>query len=314
MYRLGIDLGGINIACGLVSEDGKLITKKSVPTRSENDNAEIIADRMAKLSLEVLKDNNISEEEVIVIGMGIPGAVDREKGIIIRTANVPMDGFDMASFFAKYTKIPIKLDNDANCAALGEAKSGAAKGVANSLTVTLGTGIGGGIIIDGKIYSGFNFAGGEMGHMVTHVGGRKCGCGRCGCFEAYASATAIINDGKEAAKNHPESLILKLANNDINKISGRVIFDARDAGDETAIAVVENYIKELGDGIANYINIFQPEVLLVGGGISAQGEKLLEPLRKYVFSVSYGANLLPRTKIMTTTLGNDAGIIGAAML
>ena len=314
MYRIGIDLGGINIACGLVSEEGKLIYKDSVPTRTPGDTPELIAERMAEITLKVIRDNNLKEEDIIVIGMGIPGAVDREKGIIIRTANVPLDGFDMAGFFKKYTKIPVRLDNDANCAALGEASAGAAKGVENSLTVTLGTGVGGGIIIGGKIYSGFNFAGGEMGHMVTHVGGRRCGCGRCGCFEAYASATAIINDAKEAYKAHPESKIGELCGGNPDKINGKIVFDARDAGDETAKAVVDNYIRELGDGIINYINIFQPEVLLIGGGISAQGEKLLAPLREYVFTYSYGANLLPRTKIMTTTLGNDAGIIGAAML
>ncbi|MBO4362932.1 MAG: ROK family protein [Clostridia bacterium] len=314
MYRIGIDLGGINIACGLVTEDGKLIAKKSVPTRAKNDTPDGIAKSMVDVSLDVIAENGLKEEDVALIGIGIPGAVDRDRGFIIRTANVPLDGYDLAGFFARYTKIPIRLDNDANCAALGEAIAGAAKGVKTALTVTLGTGVGGGIIIDGRIYSGFNFAGGEMGHMVTHKGGRKCGCGRRGCFETYASATAIIHDTREAFKKHPESAIGKLCGGDPSKITGRTAFDARDLGDETGKAVVDNYIRELGEGIVNYINIFQPEVLLLGGGIANQGEKLLEPLREYVFTYSYGANLLPRTKIMCATLGNDAGIIGAAML
>ncbi len=314
MYRIGIDLGGINIACGLVTEDGKLVAKKSVPTRTKNDTPDSIAKSMVDVSLDVIAENNLKEDDVALIGIGIPGAVDRDRGFIIRTANVPLDGYDMAGFFARYTKIPIRLDNDANCAALGEAIAGAAKGVKTALMVTLGTGVGGGIIIDGKIYSGFNFAGGEIGHMVTHVGGRKCGCGRRGCFEAYASATAIIRDTRAAFKKHPESEIARICGGDISKINGKTAFDARDLGDETGKAVVDNYIRELGEGIVNYINIFQPEVLLLGGGIANQGEKLLKPLRDFVFTYSYGANLIPRTKIMRATLGNDAGIIGAAML
>lgn len=314
MYRIGIDLGGINIACGLVTEEGKMTLKNSRPTWSKGKKATDVAAVMCDTALELIKSAGITEDDVVSIGIGIPGAVDRDRGFVIRTANVPLDGFDLAVFFKKYTKIPIKLDNDANCAALGEALAGAGKGRKTSLTVTLGTGVGGGIIIDGKIYSGFNFAGGEMGHMVTHVGGRKCGCGRRGCFETYASATAIIRDTKAAAKKHPESKIMELCKGDIKKISGRTVFDARDLGDEVAKSVIDNYIKELGEGIVNYINIFQPEILMLGGGIANQGEKLLVPLRKFVFERSYGANLIPRTEIVCATLGNDAGIIGAALL
>ncbi|MBR5059622.1 MAG: ROK family protein [Clostridia bacterium] len=314
MYRIGIDLGGINIACGLVTETGELVCKKSVPTFAKGDDGEAVAGGMAGIALDILSENGIDEKDVAVIGIGIPGAVDRDRGFVIRTANVPLDGFDLAAFFAKRTSIPIKLDNDANCAALGEAVAGAAKGVKNCITVTLGTGVGGGIIIDGKIYSGFNFAGGEMGHMVTHKGGRLCGCGRRGCFETYASATAVINDTREAMKLHPESMIGKLCGGDPSKINGKTVFDAAEQGDETAMEVVRNYIEELGDGIVNYVNIFQPEVILLGGGIANQGEKLLAPLREYVKKYSYGSGLIPGTAIMNAALGNDAGIIGAAML
>ena len=314
MYRIGIDLGGINVACGLVTDDGKLLQKISRPTWSKGKKAEDVAGVMCETSLELIKTAKLKESDISSIGIGIPGAVDRDRGFVIRTANVPLDQFDLAAFFKKYTSIPIKLDNDANCAALGEAVAGAGRGKKTSLTITLGTGVGGGIVIDGKIYSGFNFAGGEMGHMVTHVGGRKCGCGRRGCFEAYASATAIIRDTKAAMKKHPESKIAELCKGDVNKVSGRTAFDARDLGDETAQAVVDNYVRELGEGIVNYINIFQPEILMLGGGIANQGEKLLKPLRKFVFDRSYGANLLPRTEIVCATLGNDAGIIGAALL
>lgn len=314
MYRIGIDLGGINIACGLVSEDGNLIVKKSIPTREANDNADIICRKMAKLALEIIADEKLSEKDIIVIGIGVPGAVDRDNSIIIHTPNVPFDHFNVADVFAEYTKIPVRLDNDANCAALGEATSGAAKGVRHSLTVTLGTGVGGGIIIDGKIYSGFNFAGGELGHMVTHIGGRKCGCGRLGCFEAYASATAIINDTKKALAENPASKIGDFCGGDASKIDGKTVFDARDAGDSVAQSVIDNYIAELGEGLANFINIFQPEILLISGGISNQREKLLNPLRDYVYARCFGGSALARTEILRATLGNDAGIIGAAML
>ncbi|MBQ7445975.1 MAG: ROK family protein [Clostridia bacterium] len=314
MYRIGIDLGGINVACGLVTDGEKIILKKSRPTWSKGKKATDVAAVMCETALDLIKDAGLTEDDISLIGIGIPGAVDRNRGFVIRTANVPLDGFDLAGFFKQYTKIPIKLDNDANCAALGEALVGAGRGKSSSLTFTLGTGVGGGIIIDGKIYSGFNHAGGEVGHMVTHVGGRKCGCGRRGCFEAYASATAIIHDAKNAAKKHPETKMIELAGGDINRISGRTVFDAKDLGDVTAIGVVNNYIKELSEGIANYINIFQPETIILGGGISNQKEKLLVPLRKAVFEKTYGANLLPRTEIVCATLGNDAGIIGAALL
>lgn len=314
MYRIGIDLGGINIAAGLVTEDGQFVVKDSVPTREPGDNAEIIAGKMAKLALSLIEKAGVKEEEIIVIGIGVPGAIDRETCEIIRTANLPFSHYNIGDTFKKYTKIPVRLDNDANCAALGEAFSGAAKGVKHSLTVTLGTGVGGGIIIDNKIYSGFNFAGGELGHMVTHIGGRQCGCGRKGCFEAYASATAIIKDTKEAYAKHPESKIGDFCDHDPEKINGKTVFDARDAGDVVAQGVIDNYIAELGEGIANYINIFQPEIVLISGGISNQKEKLLEPLRKYVYDRTFGYGLIPHTKIERAVLGNDAGIIGAAML
>ena len=314
MYKIGIDLGGINIAVGLVTEEGQLVVKNSVHTLSKGHKATDIAKLMCETALSLIKDANLTEDDITSIGIGVPGAVDKQNGKIIRVANLDLNGFELASFFKKYTNIPIILDNDANCAALAEAVAGAGKGRKLALTVTLGTGIGGGIVFNRRVYSGFNFAAGEVGHMVTHVGGRKCGCGRRGCFERYASATAIIHDAKVAVRKHPESKILELSDGDIHKISGKKIFKAWDLGDEVATAVVENYIKELGEGIINCINIAAPEVLILGGGISNQGEKLLKPLRKYVYERCYGTNLIPMTEITCATLGNDAGIIGAALL
>lgn len=313
MYRIGIDLGGTNIAAGLVTEDGTLVKKISVPTNS-NENAKAITEKMAKVSLELIAARGIEENDVSSIGIGFPGAVDAEKGICVLTPNLPFENTDVRSIFRNLTKIPVRLNNDANCAALGEVIAGAAKKSGIAIAVTLGTGVGGGIVINGEIFCGFNFAGGELGHMVTHKNGRKCNCGRKGCFETYASATALINDTKEAAKANPDSAIWDICGGDIDKINGKTVFDAMQAGDAAAKNVFENYIDELALGIINYINIFQPEVIILGGGIANQKENLLKPLREKVFKESYGAEFLPRTRIECAVLGNDAGIIGAAML
>ncbi len=314
MYRIGIDLGGINIAAGLVNDKGELLAKKSIPTALKYDSAEEITDKMINLALELISENNLTESDIDSIGIGCPGAVDAKEGIIILTPNLPYKNFNVREFFAKKIAAPVYIENDANCAALGEVIAGAAKNCKTALTVTLGTGVGGGIIIDGKIYSGFNSAGGELGHMITHKNGRACNCGRRGCFEAYASATALINDTKDAAIKTPGSLLNKLCGYNIEKINGKTAFDGMREGDAISCAVVENYIEELGEGIINFINIFQPEIILLGGGISNEGETLLAPLREYVYKYSYGSDLLPRTRIERAALKNDAGIIGAAML
>ena len=314
MYRIGIDLGGINIAAGLVNEEGALLAKKSVPTEAESGSAESITQKMIALTLALIEENNLTEKDIHSVGIGCPGAVDAKEGAIILTPNLPFRNYNVREAFAAKTQIPVYLDNDANCAALGEVAAGAAKEYNTAIAITLGTGVGGGIIIDGKIYNGFNFAGGELGNMITHRNGRQCGCGRKGCLEAYASATALINDTREAAKAHPESKINELCGGDLSKVNGKTAFDGKRLGDPVATAVVDNYIEELGEGIINYINIFQPEIILLGGGISNERENLLAPLREYVFRYSYGSDLLPRTKIERAALGNDAGIIGAAML
>ena len=210
----------------------------------------------------------------------------------------------------------IKIENDANAAALGEFLAGSAKGCKNAVAVTLGTGVGGGIVIDGKIYSGSNFAGAELGHMVIVKDGKECGCGRKGCWEAYASATALINMTKEAIREEkPDfSYMLNLCEGDIENVNGKTAFDAQIAGDTTGKAVIEKYIGYLACGIVNVINIFQPDVLCIGGGVSRQGENLLAPVRAIVEKERITKHNDKQTKICAATLGNDAGIIGAACL
>lgn len=313
MYRIGIDLGGTNIAVGLVDENGKLICKDSISTNKDASDTDLVVE-MCNLALKIIKDNNLEESDIASIGIGCPGSFDSERGMILLTVNLPFRKTPVRDIFAKYTKIPVYLNNDANCAALGEISAGAAKGYKNSITMTLGTGVGGGIIIDGKIYSGFNFAGGELGHMVIRVDGIECTCGRLGCFESYASATALIRETRKALTEHPNSKIAELCEGDPSKINAKTAFDAKRMGDPVGTILVDNYIKDLGEGLINYINIFQPEIILLGGGVSKEGDYLLNPLREYISKYAFGAGLIEQTRIELAQLGNDAGIIGAAML
>ena len=206
------------------------------------------------------------------------------------------------------------MDNDAHCAALAESAAGAEKGTNSSVTITLGTGVGSGIIIDGKVYSGFNFAGGEIGHTVIVVDGEPCGCGRKGCWESYASATALIRQTKQAAKENPESAINKLVDGDMNKVDAKTAFDAAKLGDKTGEMVVKQYIRYIAEGIINVINIFMPEVLVIGGGVCKEGDYLLNPLKEIVKEGVYSKEEIPQTEIKIAQMGNAAGIVGAAML
>ncbi|MBM7581526.1 glucokinase [Caldicoprobacter guelmensis] len=313
MYYIGIDLGGTNIAVGLVDEEGKIIHKDSVPTLNEREYPEIIKD-MAMLSLKVVKDSGVSLKEVKAIGIGSPGTPNNEEGILVYANNLKFRNVPMRAEMQKYIDLPVYLDNDANVAALAESVAGACKGAKHSVTITLGTGVGTGVVIDGKVYSGFNNAAAEMGHMVIVVDGEQCTCGRKGCWEAYASATALIRETKKAAVANPDSLINKLVDGDLSKINAKTPFDAARQGDKVGLHIVEEYMKYLAEGLANVVNIFQPEIIAIGGGISKEGEYLLAPLRKLVSQRVYTVEGVPQTKIVAAKLGNDAGIVGAAML
>ncbi|MBQ2897556.1 MAG: ROK family protein [Clostridia bacterium] len=315
MYYIGIDLGGTNIAVGVVNEEGKIICKKSIPTLAHRTPEEIVKD-MASVSMEVVKEAGLSMDDITSLGAACPCFVEKKLGVLIAGANLPFRGYDIRKELHKYIDKPIYLDNDANCAAWAEAVAGAAKGTKDSIMITLGTGVGGGIVVNGSLYSGFNCFGGELGHMVIEIDGRQCGCGRKGCWEAYASATALIKMTREYAENNKNSLMWELAEKE-GKFSGRTAFDAAKQGDETAQKVVDKYIKYLTCGVANLITIFQPEVLVIGGGVSNEGEYLLEPLRKAALKEKYDGTdspLFEDGRIEKALLGNDAGIIGAALL
>lgn len=315
MYYLGVDLGGTNIAIGLVDENLNIVLKDKVPTLASRPTGEIMDD-MAALCRSLVERAGVSFDEVEAAGIAAPGSVDPENGIVRYSNNIEMMDYPMADELKK--RIPIKkvfLENDANAAALAEAKAGAGKGYSDLIMITLGTGVGGGIVIGGKLYSGFNYCGAELGHTVIEFGGRPCTCGRRGCFEAYSSATGLINMTKEKMTEKTDSLMWKLTDGNINKVSGRTAFQAARKGDTAGAEVVDMYTKYLACGLANMINIFQPEVLCIGGGVCGEGDYLLKPLVELVRKEEYGSeNQTNFSKIKMAELGNDAGIIGAAAL
>jgi len=306
-HYIGVDLGGTNIAAGVVSEKGELIHKDSVPTESHRGHEAVIADLTA-LCKQVIVDSGVDPDSLVSIGIGVPGLFDKDSGVFIYAPNLPIRQVPIRSMLQETFPLPVYLENDANAAAMGESVAGAAKDVAHSVTVTLGTGVGGGIIIDNKILHGAFGGAGEIGHMAINLGGALCGCGRRGCWEAYASASAFVGQAKAAAIDHPESLLAR----DLNSIDGKMIFEAIEQGDETAKQVLDTYLSYVAIGITTLIDVLQPAKIVIGGGLSAQGEKILAPIRKLVeeraFSGAY------QTKLVTAILGNDAGIIGAAMV
>ncbi|NLJ32172.1 MAG: ROK family protein [Clostridiales bacterium] len=315
MYYLGIDLGGTNIAAGVVDENYKIIARAERKTKKPC--VPGLDQELAEIALEALKNANLTLDDIPWIGIGTPGTINHETGIVEFSNNLDLHKYPLRDLLeARLNHKKIILENDANAAAYGEYKAGALKGAANAIAITLGTGVGSGIILDGKIYSGFNYAAGEMGHVVIVYNGRHCTCGRNGCWEAYASATGLINQTKEAMQKTEDhtSPIWKLADGNLDHVTGRTAFDAMRAGDPVGKAVVDQYIAYLGCGITNCINIFQPDILCIGGGICHEGETLLKPLREYVSHEVYTVHTAKKTAICKAALGNDAGIIGAALL
>ena len=313
MYHIGIDLGGTNIAAAVVDDNFKITGKSNLKTNTPRPSEEIVDD-MARIVKIAAQKANISLDEIDVVGVGCPGSVNPKTGIIGAANNLGFYDLPLKKMLEDRLKLPVLIENDANTAAYGEMIAGAGKGTQNFLAITLGTGVGGGVIIDGKIFSGFNFAGAELGHTVIEMDGEACTCGRKGCFEAYASATALIRQTKRKMLEHKDSVMWELTNGDISAVSGRTAFDAMRKGDTYGKEVVDKYIEYIACGVTNMINIFQPEILCIGGGISHEGETLIAPIRDYVNRQSFTRNLKEQTTIRTAELGNDAGIIGAAML
>lgn len=305
--RIGIDLGGTSVKAALCEEDGTLLGKQSTPTRT-GDAPGLCAD-MKLLALALCGERGVSPDQITSIGIGVPGSFDKETCTLKFGTNLGMNNVCFAKAFQPEFACAVQLDNDANCAALGEATAGAAKQARNMLMVTLGTGVGGGIIIDGKLYTGCNGIAGEMGHVVIQRDGEPCNCGRKGCLEAYASAAAFVKFAERALAEGRESMLSKNAGH----LDAKMICDAVDAGDLLARELFDDYCENLSSGLASYINIFQPECVVLGGGLAGYGDKLLEPLRRLTTPQTFRSDKR-NTEIVCASLGNDAGLIGAAML
>lgn len=311
-YYIGIDLGGTNIKAGVVSEDFEIVAKASCKTALPRPAEEICKD-MAKVALEAVEAAGLTLDSIESVGIGTPGIANSAEGVIEYSNNLGFKDFHVVELMKQYINKPCYVENDANAAAYGEFVAGAAKGANNAVCITLGTGVGGGIVIDKKIYSGSNFAGAEIGHTVVDPNGPMCTCGRRGCFEVFSSATGLIRMTKEAMEADSTSVMNKMSE-EMGKVSARTAFNAMRAGDKAGKEVVDKYIKYLALGITNTINIFQPDILCIGGGVCNEGDPLLLPLKELVAKEVYTKNSKKNTEVVIAKLGNDAGIIGAAFL
>ncbi len=312
-YYVGIDLGGMSAKAGLFDANGMLLAKDTVKTGKENGYAATVTD-LAALVKKVCEKGKVPFSSVCGVGLGSPGIVNGRDGAVVSWTNFGWEDRPLAADLSKALNgLKVRIANDANAAALGEARFGAGKKYGNSILITLGTGVGSGIILDGKIFEGFRGGAAEAGHMTLVVGGIPCTCGRRGCFEQYASATALIRDTKRAMFEHKDSAMWKLAGAP-EQVDGRTAFTAAKEGDKAAQEVVKNYIMYLSEGILNLVNLFRPQAIIVGGGVSGEGDYLLQPVRKYVDEHLFvGFDRIPLS-IVRADLGNDAGIWGAYAL
>lgn len=314
MYRIGVDLGGTNIAVGVINDNYEIIGLGKAKTNAPRP-AEEIFDDIIKCIKTAVKDAGITIDEIKSVGIGTPGSVDKANGIIMYANNLGFLNVPAVEYINKaFPAVKVYIENDANAAALGEALAGCGKGKKSFIAITLGTGVGSGIVIDGKLLTGCNDAGGELGHMSIRFDGEPCNCGRIGCWERYASATALVNQTKAAMLEHKDSKMWELCDGNIENAGGRTAFDGMRLGDKYAKEVCDNYIYYVSVGTANVINAFQPDMLCFGGGICNEGDTLLKPIEKHVAQMRYSKNHEIQTELCRATLGNDAGIIGAALV
>lgn len=310
---IGVDLGGTNIRVGIFREDNRILNIDSKKTNAFNRSSKEIISDISDMVLSVIRESGVSKSDIQSVGVGAPGLIDGRTGVVKFSGNLDWVDVPVVSMLEKKISVPVKLANDADCAVLAEAIAGAGKGHRNVFMLTLGTGIGGGLVCDGEfLKSGPGSM--ELGHMAISVGGKKCTCGARGCFEAYASATALIRDAKAAAMNDKASLMWQLCEGNIDNMNGEIPFTAADMGDETAKNIINSYISYLGTGIVNVINIFRPDIILLGGGISNQGDRLIEPLTRYVRKRVFAGERSYIAEIKKASLGDDAGLLGAALL
>lgn len=309
-YYVGIDLGGTFIKGGIVDDLGNIIVEDKTPTESDK-GADRVATNIANLAKSLMEKAGLIPDDMVGLGMGVPGMIDSKAGNVVYSNNLEWKDFAIGEDVSKKTGLKVKIANDANVAALGEVKFGAAKDYEDAVMLTLGTGVGGGIVVENNLLEGNKSAGAELGHMVIVANGEQCTCGRKGCLEAYASATALIRDTKRAMEVHKDSKMWEIGS--LDKVTGKTAFDYKDS-DPYAKAVVDNYIEHLAFGITNLANIFRPEAVLLGGGVCAQGDELVKPLQKIVDRDIFAGELGPRVPIRIAELENSAGVLGAAAL
>lgn len=311
--KIGIDMGGMSIKMGLVNEANEIVERITIPTDLTVP-YQVLIERMADAVKEMMAQAGVMAEQCEGIGIGSPGTIDAENGIILYSNNFGWENIPIVAEMKKHLEARIEIANDADAAALGEVCAGAAKGAKDAVLLTLGTGVGGGVILDKKIFGGATPGGCELGHVAIKYGGLRCTCGRKGCLEAYASASALLRIAREKAASHPESMMNEMCDNDLERMNGKIPFDAAQAGDEAGRETIEEYEGYLACGIANVINIFRPEKVILGGGVAAQRDNLTMPLQELVADMCFGGKHGHIAQIVTSVLGNDAGIIGAANL
>ncbi len=312
-YIIGIDLGGMSAKGALFTMDGELLCTDRATT-SKNDGFDGTVLVLARLARSLAETGGIEFSAVQAIGVGAPGVVDSNEGVVLRWSNYGWQNAPLAKELSLLTGKKVFLLNDANAAALGEAKFGATAKYQSSILLTLGTGVGGGMVFDGKLIEGYKSAGAELGHITIRKGGIPCACGRKGCYEKYASATALISQTRHAMVDNPQSQLWDIVKGNLENVDGRTVFIAAANGDETAKKVLEEYVGYLSEGIADFVNILRPEAIVLGGGIANEGEILFEPLRKAVDERSYIAMDIVPLKIVGAKLGNRAGVYGAYSL
>ncbi|HWP69654.1 MAG TPA: ROK family protein [Gemmatimonadaceae bacterium] len=312
-YIVGVDLGGTNIVAGALAEDGSdIIALRTEATRADQ-GADAVVDRIARMIdtviAETIAQTGARRDDVIGVGVGAPGPLDRERGIVVTTPNLGWTNFPLRDVVAERTRLPVRIDNDANCATLGEWWLGAARGANNVIGMTIGTGIGGGIILGGRLYHGSSDVAGEIGHATIDITGRRCKCGNYGCLEAYASGPSIADRAREAVGSDDEAFLVLMVGGDANKITAATVYEAAKLGDDVALDVVRETSRFLGAGIANLLNIFNPDVVVIAGGVTQAGETLFGPLRREVRKRAFkpaveACQIVPGTLVA-------AGVVGA---
>lgn len=312
MYRIGIDFGGTSIVAGLVDESMKLVDKVSVRTNAPRPIESMIED-MAGMTEELIAGRGLSRADIASVGVGVPGTANPENGHMEDANNLGFADTPFVSLLKERVRLPVRFGNDANAAAWGEYRTGGYE-EDSFVMMTIGTGIGGGVILNGRLWAGINGAAAEFGHMAICCGGAACNCGRRGCFEAYASATALIWQARARMREEKETALWRLCGGDPENLEARTVFDGAATGDAVCRQLLDDYTTCLAEGAANIINIFQPAYLCVGGGVSRAGEALLRPLREKTAERVYSRNAKRNTRIVLARLDNDAGIIGAALL